>query len=522
MFNEERIARYADIDEFPEFTTDYQESMRKLWVYETYIRYDGDGDGLAEWRQVFCAGSNYEILKNADGTLADVEVNEHPIDTLTPIRMPHRVFGRSLYDLTGDIQLIKTTVQRQLLDNMYFINNQRVAVNENVNLDDLLTNRPGGAVRTTGTTPPANNISPMPVQNLGNYAMPLLEYIDSVQAARTGISKYSQGLDAKNLNDTASGMNMILGRAQQRTMLIARLFAETGFKRIMQRILKLLIEHQDKPRVIRLRNKWVEMDPRSWNADMDVTVQVGIGQGTAQNKQATLMNIIGLQKAAIDYQGGVDGPLVDLPKIHNAYDQLVKASGYRNADMFFLDPSTPEMQQLYQQMKQNKPPPLEIQKAQLVEQTNMQKAQLSHQENLARLEHDVQRARNDLEFKYKQHADEMAIRDAELRLQEAELELKAATEGHKTDIERKAKLGMLNQKLLEKNPEGLSTSLMDAAEKLGQLVGPMTQAAGRLTGGKTFIHDEKGNVVAVRHEDGTEQQVMRDTNGNMTGLGSIQ
>jgi hypothetical protein len=59
----------------------------------------------------------------------------------------HRFFGRSIADLVMDIQRIKSALLRQLLDNAYLANNQRLEVDESGaherTLDDLLVNRPG-------------------------------------------------------------------------------------------------------------------------------------------------------------------------------------------------------------------------------------------------------------------------------------------------------------------------------------------------------------------------------------------
>ena len=71
--------------------------------------------------------------------------------------MPHKFYGLSVYDIISDLQLIKTTLMRNLLDNMYLTNNGRYQVVEGqANLDDLMTSRPGGIVRvrTPGAVTP--------------------------------------------------------------------------------------------------------------------------------------------------------------------------------------------------------------------------------------------------------------------------------------------------------------------------------------------------------------------------------
>lgn len=368
-YNEERVSRF-DEDEWPELDDDLDPAMREIWLYECYLNADFDGDGIAEMRQVTVAGPGYRILDN-------VEVDEHPFESLTPIRMPHKFYGRSIADLVSDVQLIKSTIQRQLLDNMYNINNTRSAINERVDIDDYLTNRPGGVVRIEGNNPVGDSILPIPTQPLGPVAFSNLEYWDSVREMRTGITRLNQGMDADSLNKTASGMNQLLGRTQRRMLLIARVFAEMGFKRAFGKILRLVINHQQRERIIRLRNEWVPMDPRSWNANMDATVSVGLGYGT-KDQQATLFRmILEVQERIIGFQGGADGPLVKLDNIHSTLSKWVHALGERDSKAFFSDPEGQRVPP-----KQPDPKTVEVQNRMQVDMARLQQDQREFQEEM--------------------------------------------------------------------------------------------------------------------------------------------
>src|SRR5690606_4219314 len=130
-----------------------------------------------------------------------------------------------------DIQKIKSTLWRQMLDNLYLSNNPRHAISDQVNLDDYLTSRPGGAVRLTdGALPGQGHIVPLVTPFVAGDSFPMLDYADSVRENRTGVTKYNQGMDSNSLNKTASGISQIMSAAQQRIRLIARVFAETGVK----------------------------------------------------------------------------------------------------------------------------------------------------------------------------------------------------------------------------------------------------------------------------------------------------
>ena len=180
-FNDERLARFSDIDESP-LNDAPDESTQEIEIYECYVKIDMDGDGVAELRKVIVAGSEASTI------LENMPCDFIPFCSLTPVPMPHRFYGRSVSELVEDVQLVKSTVMRQLLDNMYLTNNNRVAIMDGmVNLDDLLTSRPGGVVRTK--QPPSQVMMPIQNQTISQQAFPLLEYLDTVRETRTGRSE---------------------------------------------------------------------------------------------------------------------------------------------------------------------------------------------------------------------------------------------------------------------------------------------------------------------------------------------
>ncbi len=376
-YNEERQARFGD-EEFLDGEDTLDWASQEVWLYDCYMRIDHDGDGITEMRNVLVAGSQYKILSNE-------EVDEHPFCAITPVKMPHKFFGRSIADLTVDIQKIKSAIQRQLLDNMYLTNNARSGVSNKVDLDDFLTNRPGGGVRVDTDAPDvAGHIAPIVTQPLGPQALPLVDYWDNVREVRTGVTRYNQGMDAQALNKTASGINQILGQAAKRQLLIARTFAETGFRPAMKKTLKLLVNHQDRERVIRLKNKWVPMDPRSWNADMDATINVGLGHGTKESQQVADQIILQLMEKVIQLQGGVQGPFVKPGNVHAVLKRVAVNNGYPDPNLVWSDPTDPE----------NQPPPpqpnplvqIEQAKIQLEGQKAQMQMALKRQETESRIE----------------------------------------------------------------------------------------------------------------------------------------
>ena len=330
MFNDERLTRYSDIDESP-VSDAPDESTQDVEIYECYVKIDMDGDGIAELRKVTVAGSNGSTV------LENMPCDFIPFCSLTPIPMPHRFYGRSVSELVEDVQLVKSTVMRQLLDNMYLTNNNRVAIMDGmVNLDDLLTSRPGGVVRTK--QPPSQVMMPMQNQTISQQAFPLLEYLDTVRESRTGVTRYNQGMDADALNKTATGVNALMSQSQMRMELIARVFAETGVKDLFKRIFELTCKYQDKERVVELNNQFIPVKPTEWRNRYNISITVGLGTGSSEQQIGMLNNILERQLQAFQLQGGQEYPMVSLKNIYNSLAKIIENAGLKNVENYFVNP----------------------------------------------------------------------------------------------------------------------------------------------------------------------------------------
>lgn len=388
---EERQTRFQDLETNAEYSR-AEDSMKDVLVTEVYIRSDYDDDGIAELRRVVCLGTSYEIVEN-------YTCDAIPFACLSPIMMPHRLVGRSVAELVEDLQVIKSTVMRQYLDNMYAMNNSRVAAVEGqVNLDDLLTNRPGGVVRVRapGMVQP---IAPAPI---GQFTFPMLEYLDLVREQRTGLSRASMGLDPDALQSTtAAAVNATVSAAQGKVEMIARVFAETGVKNLFKNILHLVTKHQNKPRMIRLRNTFVPMDPRTWENEFDMTVNVGLGNGQVEQKLAVLGQIAAKQEMILT-TAGMNNPLVNLSQYRNTLSKIVELAGFKDASQFFLDPA----QQPQQQPQPPQPSPEEQKAAAEIE--------LKKQKMMADIELEKQKLTMEFELKRQELQMEAQLKSAEI------------------------------------------------------------------------------------------------------------
>jgi len=365
-------------------------AMQTVMLTESYIQVDWDGDGIAEMRRVVHAGKGCTILEN------EAWQGPRPFVSLTPILMPHRFYGRSIADLVMDLQEIKSTVLRQILDNLYLSNNVRYAVSDAVNLDDMLVSRPGGLVRLKhGALPGTGHVMPLVTPAVVNQAFPMMEYLDTVRENRTGVTRYNQGIDANSLNKTASGISQIMSAAQQRIELIARVFAETGVKDLFALILYLVRTHQDEPRQIRLRNTFVAMEPATWPADFDLTVSVGLGTGNRDLMAAHLTQIGQLQLQAVQLQGGANGPLVTLDNLYNTGNAMAHALGFKEEGKFFTDPAQAQPQE-------PSPPDPAVVKAETDAKLKAAELQVQMKTDGERLQFDREKASAELALKQKE------------------------------------------------------------------------------------------------------------------------
>ena len=443
-YNEEKITRYRNLD-YDYESNSGEESTDEITIFECYAKIDVEGDGVAKLRKITMAGvGGYVIL---DDELCD----SVPFVSVTPIMVPHRFFGRSVSEMTEDLQLIKSTVMRQLLDNMYLTNNNRVAVMDGqVNLDDLLTNRPGGVVRTKGA--PGQVMMPMQTQTINQQAFPLLEYLDTVREQRTGITRYSQGMDADSLNKTATGVNVILTQAQMRVELIARIFAETGVKDLFKKIFELVVKHQDKERIIKIRNKFVPFKPMEWRNRCNVTINVGLGTGSRDQQLSILNNILQTQLKALELQGTPAGPMVNLRNIYNTLSKIVENAGLKNTGLFFTDPDVG-----MQQMPPPQPPqPTEFEKV----------SQMQVQGENLRKQIDSEIKIKELEKSYQ----EMILK-FETRIKE--LELQYGTKINEAEIRRDAMLAkedLVQQGKIREQAENVINRQLDQRQQIMQNV----------------------------------------------------
>jgi hypothetical protein len=402
-------------------------ATREVIFLDEYVRVDYDGDGYAELRNVKRVGS--VVFENE-------EVSYNPFAAWCPVRVAHKLYGLSLADQTMDIQRIKSVLYRAALDSTYLSVAPRFAFNDGqVNIDDLLSVRPGGGVRTKGN--PSELITPLTVQNQSSEALAMLEYTDQEREGRTGITRNAQGLDPDSLNKTATGIQLMQNAASARKELISRQMA-MGVETLFRKILKTLVAHQDAPRSVKLGGDWIEVDPRSWNADMRVVVHVGLGSGSRE-AQLSYLNVIKQTQEQILLQLGPENPIVGLPQYYNTLSRMVEAAGFRSPEAFFTDPAQPENAQR-QPQPQPDPKMIEIeQKGQIAQaqmQLDAQKQQTDAALKMQQMQAEMQMKAQSMQAEFLMKQWQMA---AEYGLKERQMAIEAQLERYGIEVDAEVK-----------------------------------------------------------------------------------
>jgi hypothetical protein len=300
--------------------------MRRVLYIEAYSRVDYDGDGIAELRKVCCMGGGYKVVRNLPASY--IPFADFPCDP-EPHTSP--LEAMSIFDITRDLQEIKSEILRNTLDSLAQSIHPRTAVVEGqVNIDDVLNNETGAIIRMRAP----GMVQPLSTPFVGQAAFPMMEYMDQIKEDRTGMSKAAMGLNADALqSSTKAAVNATISASQGRIELTARILAE-GMKKLFKGILFLTITHQDKARMVRLRNEWVQIDPRFWDATMDANINIALGNGDTNEKLQALMMIMSKQEQILQ-QLGPTNPLVTPQQFSNTLRKIVELSGFKDTTSYF-------------------------------------------------------------------------------------------------------------------------------------------------------------------------------------------
>lgn len=386
--DEEEIARSGH-DDADEDENSLDPSMRKVLITEAYMKIDIEGTGVARMYKFLCAGTDYTVL---DYELCDY--NPFAVFEVDP--EPHTFFGRSLVDIITEDQDAATSMLRGLLDAIALANNPRLEVIENlvVTMDDVMNNEIGAVIRTKGP----NAVREISMGNAAvSAALPAMQYYDEVTRGKTGVSGAGMGLDADMLqSQTAQGVNAAVQAANAVSELIARTLAEGGMKQLVRIIAQLARQHPDVSTMMQIDGQFVPVNPASWATDMDLVVNVGLGNNKAEERFMMLNQTLQTQMGIWQSYGSTNG-IVTLTHIRNTLADLLASAGIHNSSRYYAPMNPQTEQQLLMQAAQaaqaqgQQADPnaafmqAEMGKAQIRAQTDMQKAAMDNQRKLMEL-----------------------------------------------------------------------------------------------------------------------------------------
>lgn len=373
------------------------EELRIVEVIEHYIRMDLEGTGRPQiWRIV--TGNNEECILEIE------KRSRIEFACITPYPQTHRLYGLSVADKQIEIQRVKTSLNRMLMDSGYFAHNQRPIVTKDgmteETIPSLLDNQPGRPiiVKQQGAVAPFTT-APVSFDILG-----ALEYYNTVAEQRTGIMRFSQGLNPDTLHDTKGGAVIQLSAAQKRVRMMARQFAEGGIKDLFLGVHDLLRSNATVADTVRLRNTWVQIDPSAWGRRKDLDIDIGIGSGGREDRFNRLNSFAERIAQIIELQGGLNGPLVTAENVYSLADQLGEVLDVKGVERFITDPQ--------EAPQQEEGPSPEDQKAQAEMQSMQMKLQMQQQEMQQKMQLEQQKAEFDAQMQAaKLQAEQQAARE---------------------------------------------------------------------------------------------------------------
>lgn len=468
---------------------DASHAMQEVEFYDLLVRVDQDNDGIAELRRIVFAGA-----VKPDYMLENDYWDEVNYADIVSERRPHQWEGNSVTDETLDIMTVKTVLLRQTMDNLYWQNNLQPIVQEGVVVDMSAVLSPafGQPIRVQAGYDVRQAVGYNVVPLVADKSFAMLNYMDEQAADRTGISDASSGMAPDALqNMTAKASAMIEQAGIGQTEMMVKCIAES-LKPAFKGLLRLIIQHQDMPRTVRLRNEWVTFDPRHWNADMDAVVNVGLGAGTRERDMMVMNQVIGLQAQILSQMGPAIGQLfVTADNLYNAISKLVEASGLKSVGLYFTKPDQAAIQQAMQaQSQQPRPEQVKAETALAVEDKRTQR-------ELVKAQVQAQSKREEAQLKASVDANrEREQLQADLQTQLAQLE--AETEAKRQELIANAALQRSEQQLerermavdVQINREDIASRERIAAAGHQASI----QQAKAASIGKAFEKNEKGDA----------------------------
>ena len=315
--------------------SDSDNASKEVELYEAYLWVDYNNDGIFENIIVHAVGNHLlRVVKN------DFEFP--PFFICCSEYDPNAVFNKdSFSDNLEQLQDLKTAIMRQIITNVAKNNSPRIFVNEQgLDVDALQSNEE--IILVQGD--PNTKVMVPPSLPLSSLSMEVINYAQTEIEARSGSTRYNQGLDSNALNKTATGITAILGQAEKRNKMVARSIAERFFIPIYRFLILLNQKYLEEEQMVRLTNENVRIRREDIEIDYDLIINVGQGAGTREAQIQYLMLVLQQIYPQIAAFG-----IVNAKSWYNLVCKLLTTLGLRDVTQYLLDPASPEAQQAAQQ-----------------------------------------------------------------------------------------------------------------------------------------------------------------------------
>jgi hypothetical protein len=434
QLRDDELAQERHIEAGTEPDLEAGEANERHLYIESYARIDYDGDGKAELRKICTLGPGHHVVHNDP-------VDDVPFAIWTPDREPHALMaGRSWADRLMDMQRLKSQLMRSMLDSAASAIHTRKWYKEgDANALDIMSTGLGTPIRTR-TGP--NAVGEFAHSFMGKELLPVLELTNDIVERRTGINKGTAGLDANALqSSTRAAVQAAVTASQAQQEMLVRGFAEQLLKPLFRGLYKLYVKHKPAAHTVRLRGKYVNVDPRFWDAEMDVMVNVALGSGLLEEKLQTLFDIKTTQEQILQTQGP-QNPIVTIKQYRDTLAQMTELRGFKDASRYWLEITDQQIQEMAEAAKNAPPPPspeMELAKAQI--EIEKMKAQAKIQGDQAKAQItaqlEMQKAQIETQQKQKEAEIKLAFEEQKIRLemQKAQLEDDRERDAKAADIQ---------------------------------------------------------------------------------------
>ena len=498
------------IDELPAYTSTEDEGVKqsrnsRFWsfqqretdkateeieVFECYVNVDYDGDGVAEWRQICVGGlaGGRQIISNTEWG------GDLPYVSITPDPMPHRYRGRSVYDEVGDIQRVKSVLLRQLMDNNYVVNNPMIAANgTSIENRDALTNPEIGQIVWTNGDPGAS-MMPVQVPYVGDKIFPISRILGHGHREENRCVPLHHGPRPRYppASDSHSRQRAAIRSLHKSGNIRAKYLRVWRVQRAIHKFLKLFVQNQKSVKHIKSRGQWVALDPRGWQADMKVTINVGLGAGSRDRDMAMLGGIAQKQEIAIQALQSPFNPILNVGHIFDTYRRMVETGGLKSPENYFPELTQEKVSELGQQFSQSQQPPPEMIKMQIEQQKMQADQQMRGMELQAEQQRDQNRAMLDQKAFEQKAAIEATQAQADVATTNTKMQADVQTNQQKVqaDIEMNRQKLMMEAQMEERRFQlEEKLKMMEYRLKVG-----LEKAKLISTGGKQTTNPETGQT----------------------------